>query len=141
MVAHMVESLGTTDDLATSACSTAIVGADKSNYWSPLLYHRYPNDTYSAIMGQTRIYYFSKGDNVQPFPKGLRMITGTAMTRDADATQSLGIKIACNKGDTEGTQGQYLPTYADNPGGCDVYALGIYFPSESLLALIFQSDL
>jgi hypothetical protein len=55
------------------------------------------------------------------------MISGLAMSRNASATQSLGVMIACDGGQ----QTQYLPTYSTTPS-CSVVNMAIYFPSCGL---------
>ncbi|EIW68134.1 hypothetical protein TREMEDRAFT_45085 [Tremella mesenterica DSM 1558] len=115
-------------DPTQSACSSNIVGSDKSNYWSPLLFYRYPNNTYQPMLGGARIYYFMKSPNVKPFPPGLRMITGSAVTRNASDPKSLGVMISCN----HGLQTQYLPNATAHPNGCSAISLGIFFPSCGL---------
>ncbi len=52
------------------------------------------NGTFSALEGTPRAYYHITSDNVRPFPRGLRMVSGTAMNRSA-STRSLGVKLGC----------------------------------------------
>ncbi|WWC98185.1 hypothetical protein V866_005076 [Kwoniella sp. B9012] len=111
-----------------AACSSTIIGDDKSNYWAPQLYYRHPNNTFTPVLGGVRVYYFNKNKDVQPFPPGLNMISGLAMKRDLTATQSLGIKISCD----HGLQTQWLPNGTSHPGGCGSISMGIYFPSCGL---------
>jgi len=39
------------------------------------------------MLGGARIYYFTKSKDVKPFPPGLRMVSGTAQSRNASAYQ------------------------------------------------------
>lgn len=80
------------------------------------------------MLGQNRIYYYVKGDNVQPFPPGLRMLSGTAMARDTNDTRTLGVMLSCD----HGLQTPYLPNSTSNPGGCGSISLGVFFPSCGL---------
>lgn len=91
-----------------AACSSVIVADDKSNYWAPELYYQHANGTFSPILSGTRIYYFTKGDQVKPFPTGLKMISGTAASKNASDTKAFGVKISCD----EGEQGYWLPNVA-----------------------------
>ncbi|CAD6589491.1 MAG: hypothetical protein TREMPRED_005378 [Tremellales sp. Tagirdzhanova-0007] len=130
------QSLGSPDDLTSGACSTTISGGDKSNYWAPHLYYRYENNTYAPMLGGARIYYYTKSEDVKPFPPGLRMISGLAMTRNASDTKSLGLLISCD----HGLQTQYLPNATSHPGGCSAIAMGITFPSCGLASGNLTSD-
>ncbi|KAG8768887.1 hypothetical protein FRC12_005292, partial [Ceratobasidium sp. 428] len=70
----------TQECLQQSKCSSSMIQADKSAYWSPAVLYQHANKTFSAIKSQTRIYYFFKPEGgkkaVVPFPKGLRMLAG-----------------------------------------------------------------
>lgn len=118
------ENLNTPEEQQDCDCSSAIIGADKSNYWAPSLMYQYPNGTFVPMLGSTRIYYFTRGDPV-PFPPGLRMITGMAMSRNVSDTRSFGLRISCN----HGLEGSYLPNGTSHPEGCKAIAMGIFFPS------------
>ncbi|WWC63823.1 uncharacterized protein I303_106428 [Kwoniella dejecticola CBS 10117] len=120
--------LNSPNDQLNAACSSTIIGDDKSNYWAPQLYYRHPNNTFTPILGGVRVYYFNKNKDVKPFPPGLNMITGTAMARGAGTYKGLGVKISCD----HGLQTPYLPNGTSHPGGCGQIALGIYFPSCGL---------
>jgi len=68
-------------DSMKSACSSFPISADKSNYWHPSSYWINNNGTsFTPMPLFERIYYVreknSPNDPVQPFPEGLRMITG-----------------------------------------------------------------
>ncbi len=70
------------------SCSTTGVWADASMYWTPQLYWRNDNGTFNSInLSYSRLYYFNRvGDkdrkkrpDALAFPKGLRMLAGSAM--------------------------------------------------------------
>ncbi|KLO11497.1 hypothetical protein SCHPADRAFT_831049 [Schizopora paradoxa] len=122
------QNLNTPEEQQACDCSSAIIGDDRSNYWSPALYYQDKNGTFSPILSGNRIYYFTKSEDVKPFPPGLRMISGLAGTRNASDTHSFGVKISCN----HGLQTQYLPNGTSHPEGCGAISLGIYFPSCGL---------
>ncbi|OWZ53271.1 WSC domain-containing protein [Cryptococcus neoformans 125.91] len=119
-----------------AACSSVIVADDKSNYWAPELYYQHANGTFSPILSGTRIYYFTKGDQVRPFPTGLKMISGTAASKNASDTKAFGVKISCD----EGEQGYWLPNGTSHPGGCSTIAMATYFPSCGLESGDLDSD-
>jgi len=93
-----------------------------------VLYYRFENNTYAPILSDTRIYYFTKSNDVKPFPQDFRMISGLATTRNHSATQTSGVAISCN----HGTQTKFLPNATSHPGGCTSISTGIYFPSCGL---------
>ncbi|KAG7418861.1 hypothetical protein DER46DRAFT_178312 [Fusarium sp. MPI-SDFR-AT-0072] len=72
-------------DLQKSKCSNALVKGDNSNYWFPTLYFHDPKsgefedvefDYFNAY------YFFEKThDDIKPFPVGLQIVAGDAMTR------------------------------------------------------------
>lgn len=95
------------------------------------LYWQFPNGTYQPMIGGMRIYYYMKGPDVKPFPKGMHMITGTSMKRDAAAKKALGLRISCNGG----LQGSELPQ-----GECGAISMGIFFPSCGLADGSISSD-
>jgi hypothetical protein len=80
------------------------------------------------MVGATRIYYFTKTKDTKPFPLGLRMITGMAMTRNVSDPKAAGVAIACDGG----LQTPWLPNGTSHPGGCGGVNMGIYFPSCGL---------
>ncbi|KAJ3481965.1 hypothetical protein NLI96_g7305 [Meripilus lineatus] len=65
--------------LVNSKCSTISVPQDKSNYWTPLLYHYDKNNnSFTAMPNSFNIYYLVRGDaseQVKAIPKGLRAST------------------------------------------------------------------
>lgn len=90
-----------------------------------MLYYRFANNTFSPLLGGARIYYFTKATNIQPFPEGFRMISGTAMARNVSDTKSMGVMISCD----HGLQTKFLPNATSHPGGCSTISMAIYFPS------------
>ncbi|ORX39275.1 hypothetical protein BD324DRAFT_619110 [Kockovaella imperatae] len=121
-------TLNTPEQQQACDCTTAIVGADKSNYWSPSVFYHAQNGSFWPILNQNRIYYYTKTDKVQPFPPGLRMISGLATSRDQNSTKSLGVRISCD----HQAQTKFLPNGTSHPGGCSVISMGVFFPSCGL---------
>lgn len=112
------------DLIGGAQCTTVLVNDDKSNYWTPTLYYMHDNGTYEAMLAGARIYYFLKSEKVQPWPKGMRIVSGTAMSRDESAIQSLGVDLTCG----ETMSSRHLPNGTSH-GYCDSIHAGIYFPS------------
>ncbi|WVQ81180.1 hypothetical protein IAT38_003302 [Cryptococcus sp. DSM 104549] len=120
----------------SATCSSTIVSDDMSNYWAPELYYQYSNGTFSPILSATRIYYFTKGQEVKPFPPGLEMITGMAGTKDLSNTKAAGVRISCDHGE----ETAWLPNGTSHSGGCSTIAMGTYFPSCGLADGSVTSD-
>ncbi|CAE6427174.1 unnamed protein product [Rhizoctonia solani] len=146
---------GSPDVLQQAKCSSTMIQADKSNYWTPLLNYNHGNGSYSPMISSTRIYYFLKPLNgtipVKAFPRGLRMLGGGYADRrpnpypptgelSYDQQQAMdprinAIKWGCSAGAVQGQgsggslpgQRPYLPN--DAPNGCGVVNAGIFFPS------------
>lgn len=80
----------TYQSLLNSRCTTCEVGTDKSAYWSPTLYYRYPNGSfYEVHHNGAVVYYLGRGPNVNktvPFPKGFMMLSGDKSARSYDNT-------------------------------------------------------
>ncbi|KAI1393214.1 uncharacterized protein F4822DRAFT_439379 [Hypoxylon trugodes] len=75
------------DDLLSSDCTTATIKNDKSNYWVPSLFFQDPKDPTSfekVPLYYMNVYYFFEATNgtIEPFPVGLKMLSGDAQTRD-----------------------------------------------------------
>lgn len=96
------EVLNTPEEQQRAVCTGTNVGADKSNYWSPTLYYIHDNGTYSAMSSATRMYYSVNNPNTQPFPKGLRMVSGTAHSRDRTDPRTWGLNLGCHGATGEG---------------------------------------
>lgn len=93
--AHKVagaENIGissTFETLQQASCTSCAVGADKSAYWTPILYYQHANGAFQEVPndGMT-VYYEGRGDdrdNIQPFPPGFRMLSGDASARSYDS--------------------------------------------------------
>lgn len=146
----------TTACLRQSKCSSSMVQADKSAYWSPTLYYKFENGTMATMPSSTRIYYFFKGRNgttseMHAFPENFRMVAGPPSDErpavypprgqlSYDQLQAMdprvaAIKWGCSAGAVQGQgtggslpgQRPYLPN--DAPNGCGVINAGIFFPS------------
>ncbi|WEW56175.1 hypothetical protein PRK78_001612 [Emydomyces testavorans] len=74
----------TRDELLASSCTSCAVVQDKSAYWTPSLYFVGPRGEAKLVnqVGGMLVYYLPRGDNVQAFPKGLRMIAGDTYQRN-----------------------------------------------------------
>lgn len=74
--------------IESAFCTSCPVQADKSAYWTPQLYYRYANGTFGDVgNGGTLVYYLDRGDDLphmQPFPPGLRMVSGDPTVRSYD---------------------------------------------------------
>ena len=80
----------TYESLLNSACTSCEIGADKSAYWTPLLYYQYPNGSFIDVPhGGSVVYYLARGPNMNstvPFPKGLMILSGDKSARSYDNT-------------------------------------------------------
>lgn len=94
------------------------------------------NGTFSPILSATRIYYFTKGNKVKPFPTGLKMISGSAVSKNLLDTKAFGVRISCD----EEEAGHWLPNGTSHPGGCSTIAMATYFPSCGLESGDLDSD-
>lgn len=76
--------------LSTAACTSCETSADKSAYWSPTLYYKYPNGSFLEVPhGGGVVYYLGRGPNVNktvPFPPGMMILTGDKSARSYDNT-------------------------------------------------------
>ncbi|KLT45175.1 hypothetical protein CC85DRAFT_151830 [Cutaneotrichosporon oleaginosum] len=124
--------LNTPQEMLNAQCTTAAVTADKSNYWTPTLYYMHDNGTYEAMSPfNTRIYYFTTNEtNMNPFPPGLRIVAGTAMSRDLSDVRMRGVELHC--GDKPDLFHPWLPNGTTHPNGCNDLHVGIRFPSCGL---------
>lgn len=121
--------LNTPEEQEAAHCSTARLSADKSSYWTPLMYFINRNGTYSAMTNTYRIYYFLDyaHGKLTPFPQGFRMIAGLANRRDPGAQQTFGLSLRT----TTGVKGhkQYLPNGTMHPEAPDSLVLSVTFPA------------
>ena len=80
----------TADSMTNSECTSCEINADKSAYWSPTLYYRYPNGSFLEVPHDGGVvYYLGRGPNTNqtiPFPKGLNMLTGSMSARSYNST-------------------------------------------------------
>jgi hypothetical protein len=126
--------LNSPEDQQKSECTTVKVTADKSNYWTPILYWINKNNTYTAMTGGTRIYYMlhNKTGPITAFPEGMRIISGTAAKRDPGAEAAQGVRLTLEAYIANATgNAQYLPnsTTHPDPPGQDYVQMNIYFPN------------
>jgi len=74
--------------MVNSACTSCEIGADKSAYWTPLLYYKYPNGSFFEVPhGGSVAYYLGRGPNAQnsiPFPPGFKILSGNKAARSYD---------------------------------------------------------
>lgn len=119
--------------MLNAECTTAAVTADKSNYWTPTLYYMHDNGTFEAMSPfNTRIYYFTTNEtNMHPFPPGLRIVSGTAMSRDTSDIRMRGVELHCGNGAPDSFH-PWLPNGTTFPNGCNDLHVGIRFPSCGL---------
>ncbi|KAG9074824.1 hypothetical protein FS749_013578, partial [Ceratobasidium sp. UAMH 11750] len=148
----------TTACLRQSKCSSSMIQADKSAYWSPSVLYKFDNGSMALMPSSTRIYYFFKGRNgtnseMHAFPENFRMVAGPPSdvrpTIDKyppkgelsyDQLQAMdprmaAIKWGCSAGAVQGQgSGGSMPGQRpylpnDAPNGCGVLNAGIFFPS------------
>ncbi|KAI0709314.1 hypothetical protein C8Q76DRAFT_105863 [Earliella scabrosa] len=79
------------DDLKKSNCSTVPVQPDKSNYWTPQMYHQDPKTgQLTPIPTRFNIYYLPrpgpKNEPIKAFPPGLRMLAGNTNRRSYNSS-------------------------------------------------------
>ncbi|KAI5860551.1 hypothetical protein GGS23DRAFT_228445 [Durotheca rogersii] len=78
------------DDLLSSECTTTTIKRDFSNYWVPTLFFQDPENPSSfekVPLFYMNVYYFFEASNstVEPFPVGLKMLSGDSSLRDPPA--------------------------------------------------------
>lgn len=115
--------LNTPEEQLNAECTSAIAEADKSNYWAPTLYYIRKDGTYEGMVHSARAYYFTP-PNATPWPPGMRIVTGTAMSRDLSDTRTRGIFI-----DVQRKLGWFLPNTTSHPTYPGGPKTGIHFPS------------
>jgi len=91
--------------ITSSNCTTcSIRTVDNSQYWTPDLYYKWPNGTFSLVPdGGLTVYYLSRGgtgDQTKPafkaLPPGFRMVAGDAMRRSfSGAVADTAVSYAC----------------------------------------------
>lgn len=79
-------------NLQQSSCTTATVGADKSNYWVPQLYRKSGNGTLTLMpLSYVNVYYQLRRQPQEPvyeFPPGFRMVSGNPARSTFDASDN-----------------------------------------------------
>ncbi|EEH23233.1 hypothetical protein PABG_05444 [Paracoccidioides brasiliensis Pb03] len=86
-VVHGASNFGmtvTTDDLLNSHCTSCAIKQDKSIYWTPGTYFKYPNGETELVeqVGGMLVYYLPRGEGVKAFPKGFRILAGDPYLRN-----------------------------------------------------------
>lgn len=78
----------TFSSLLSSQCTSCEIAADKSAYWTPLLYYQYPNGSFIDVPHDGAVaYYLGRGpnrNNTVPFPKGFQILSGDKSARGPD---------------------------------------------------------
>lgn len=83
----------TYDSLRESECTSCTIQADKSAYWTPGLYFHHANGSYEEVPNTgMAVYYLGRGSDpwgnltANPFPPGLKMLSGNNTARTQDLT-------------------------------------------------------
>lgn len=83
----------TYDSLQQSECTSCTIQADKSAYWTPALYYLHADGTYEEVSNTgMAVYYLGRGSDpygnrtANPFPPGLKMLSGKNTARTQDLT-------------------------------------------------------
>ncbi|TCD62163.1 hypothetical protein EIP91_007269 [Steccherinum ochraceum] len=72
-----------------STCTTVVIPQDKSNYWTPSIYHHNTNGTFTLMPAGFNIYYLVRGatgDKIVAPPPGLVMVAGDPNRRTYNAS-------------------------------------------------------
>ncbi|KAK7931536.1 hypothetical protein PG985_002248 [Apiospora marii] len=81
------------DQLLKSTCTNSMIKNDKSNYWVPNIWYQSPhNGTFKKVpLFYMQVYYFFDvtNDKIEPFPPGLKIVSGEAGKRTPPATGGL----------------------------------------------------
>jgi hypothetical protein len=101
--------------LQNSTCTTCSITIDKSNYWVPDLFYRWPNNTFSLVSSAgLTVYYLARtgtGNQSNPdwkaFPQGLRFVAGNPFRRsfNSSSIEEQAITFACIGGGGPETPG------------------------------------
>jgi len=91
--------------LQASTCTTCSITIDKSAYWVPDLYYKWPNGNFTLVPSAGLTVYYptrsGNGDQANPkytaFPKGFRMIAGNPYRRSVNTSShaEMAISFAC----------------------------------------------
>jgi Domain of unknown function (DUF1996)/WSC domain len=77
--------------MQSAYCTSCGIQDDKSAYWTPQLYYRYRNGSYTEVPnGGTVVYYLSRGDaelQMEPFPNNYRILAGDSGVRSYDTNK------------------------------------------------------
>ncbi|KAJ5217785.1 uncharacterized protein N7469_011410 [Penicillium citrinum] len=106
------------EDLMDSHCTSSLVDADKSNYWTPTLYFQDPaNGSFVSVpMFYMNVYYFFEptDDEIKSFPVGLRMMSGDKSLRTPPPGGAAN-NLDTNQGDIQPVQWTCPRTSYDPP--------------------------
>ncbi|KAI9684287.1 MAG: hypothetical protein M1822_005760 [Bathelium mastoideum] len=76
--------------LFNSSCTSCEIQDDKSAYWTPQLYFAHTNGSFEEVPhAGSVVYYLGRGAdqaNIQPFPPGFKMLSGSSAARGYDNT-------------------------------------------------------
>lgn len=127
----------TDDALMDSNCTSSLVDADKSNYWTPSLYFQAANGSFLSVpMFYMNVYYFFEAtdDEIKPFPVGLRMFVGNSSLRTPPPGGAANV-LDTNQGPIQPIQftcprSSYdIPSYPENSDG--LHGVGIQDPNNA----------
>ncbi|KAJ5960959.1 uncharacterized protein N7479_008109 [Penicillium vulpinum] len=127
----------TDDALMYSNCTSSLVDADKSNYWTPSLYFQHSNGSFLSVpMFYMNVYYFFEptDDEIKPFPVGLRMFIGNASLRTPPQGGAANV-LDTNQGPIQPVQwtcprSSYdIPSYPSDSDG--MHGVGIQDPNNA----------
>ncbi|KAJ5773399.1 hypothetical protein N7457_008295 [Penicillium paradoxum] len=131
-------NLSMTDDaLLDSECTSSLVDADKSNYWTPSLYFQHPNGSFLSVpMFYMNVYYFFEptDDEIKPFPVGLRMFVGNTSLRTPPPDGAANVLVT-NQGTIQPVQWTCprtsfdIPSYPEDSDG--MHGVGIQDPTNA----------
>ncbi|KAI9793469.1 MAG: hypothetical protein M1833_000755 [Piccolia ochrophora] len=88
-------AITTYEQALASTCSSCRAPKDKSNYWTPSLYFKAKNGSFTPVqqVGGALIYYLQRTDrgkdekSLVPFPPGFRMVAGDPFARSFAGTK------------------------------------------------------
>jgi hypothetical protein len=91
-----------TEFLLSSSCTTSPITVDKSLYWAPGMYFMNQTNstnstTFTRLPSTFKIWYKVIGTNVTAFPKGFRMVAGSATTNtyNSSSVENQAISWVC----------------------------------------------
>ncbi|KAM3071449.1 hypothetical protein ACMFMF_007920 [Clarireedia jacksonii] len=122
-------------DTQASTCTSCIVTKDLSNYWTPQLYYKGQDGTFTSVnqQGGVLVYYIQRSDPLDPeyskgllaFPAGFRMVAGNPFLRSFNSSSLEAAAITYNCLGTSNPQTNGFPNY-NCPGGLRTQ---VFFPS------------